>query len=119
MYAEPFEITRENSEIINKTLKAKKKVIAIGSRVARALESSNMTTMAVKPNRGWTDKFIYPSYEFRIVSGILTNFHLPKTPSLLVACAFSGTDKIFKAYRRAIKNNYRFYVFGDSLFIHN
>jgi len=58
MYAEPFEITRENSEIINKTLKAKKKVIAIGSSVARALESSNMTTTAVKPNRGWTDKFI-------------------------------------------------------------
>jgi S-adenosylmethionine:tRNA ribosyltransferase-isomerase len=117
MYAEPFEITLENSEIINKSLKAKKKVIAIGSSVARALESSNMTTTAVKPNRGWTDKFIYPSYEFRIVTNILTNFHLPKTPSLLVACAFSGTDQIFKAYRRAIKNNYRFYVFGDALLL--
>jgi len=118
MYSEPFEITRENAEIINKSLKNKKKIIAIGSSVARALESSYMTTLAVKPNKGWTDRFIYPSYEFRIVSCLLTNYHLPKTPSLLLACAFGGTDAVFKAYKRAIKNNYRFYVFGDALFIH-
>jgi S-adenosylmethionine:tRNA ribosyltransferase-isomerase len=118
MYSEPFEITKENAEIINKALKNKKKIVAIGSSVARALESSYLTTQAIKQNRGWTDKFIYPTYDFRIVSHLLTNFHLPKTPSLLLSSAFAGHDFLFKAYKKAIKNNYRFYAFGDTLFIY-
>jgi S-adenosylmethionine:tRNA ribosyltransferase-isomerase len=118
MYSEPFEITKENSEIVNKALKNKKKIVAIGASVARALESSYMTTQAIKPNRGWTDKFIYPTYDFRIVSHLLTNFHLPKTPSLLLASAFADRDFLFKAYKRAIKNNYRFFAFGDSMLIY-
>lgn len=117
MYSEPFEITKEAAEIINKSIKAKKKIVAIGSSVARALESSYLTTQAIKPNRGWTDKFIYPTYDFRIVTHLLTTFHLPKSPSLLLSCAFAGRDFLFKAYKRAIKNNYRFYVFGDALLI--
>lgn len=118
MYSEPFEITKENSDIVNKALKNKKKIVAIGSSVARALESSYLTTQAIKPNRGWTDKFIYPSYDFRIVSHLLTNFHLPKTPSLLLASAFAERDFLFKAYKKAIKNNYRFYAFGDAMLIY-
>jgi S-adenosylmethionine:tRNA ribosyltransferase-isomerase len=118
MYTEPYEITKENAEIINKALKNKKKIIAVGSSVARALESSYLTTQAIKQSRGWTDKFIYPSYDFRIVSYLLTNFHLPKTPSILLSSAFAGRDFLFKAYKKAIKNNYRFYAFGDALLIY-
>lgn len=118
MYSEPFEITKEAADIVNKSIKAKKKVVAIGSSVARALESSYLTTQAIKPNSGWTDRFIYPSYDFRIVTHLLTTFHLPKSPSLLLSCAFAGRDFLFKAYKRAIKNNYRFYVFGDALLIY-
>lgn len=118
MYSEPFEISQEAAETVNAALKQKKKILAIGSSVARALESSYLTTQAIKKNSGWTDKFIYPSYDFRIVTHLLTNFHLPKSPSLLLSCAFAGTDLLLKAYKKAIKNNYRFYVFGDALLIH-
>lgn len=117
MYSEPFEITKEAAETVNKSIKAKKKIVAIGSSVARALESSYLTTQAIKQNRGWTDRFIYPTYDFRIVTHLLTTFHLPKSPSLLLSCAFAGRDFLFKAYKRAIKHNYRFYVFGDALLI--
>lgn len=117
MYSEPFEITKEAAETVNKSIKSKKKIVAIGSSVARALESSYLTTQAIKQNKGWTDRFIYPTYDFRIVTHLLTTFHLPKSPSLLLSCAFAGRDFLFKAYKRAIKHNYRFYVFGDALLI--
>ncbi|MCX6155738.1 MAG: tRNA preQ1(34) S-adenosylmethionine ribosyltransferase-isomerase QueA [Candidatus Kapabacteria bacterium] len=117
MYSEYFEITRESAEIINKSLKAKKKVIAVGASVARAIESSVLTSGSVKPNKGWTDKFIYPPYDFKIVSKLITNFHPPASPSLLLSAAFSGKENIFRAYKRAIKNEYRFLAYGDAMLI--
>jgi S-adenosylmethionine:tRNA ribosyltransferase-isomerase len=117
MYSEYFNISLSAAETINKSLKAKKKVIAVGSSVARALEASVLTTGAVKPNKGWTDKFIYPPYEFKVVNGFITNFHLPASPSLLMAAAFAGKDNIFKAYKKAIKDDYRFFAYGDAILI--
>lgn len=117
MYSEYFEIKREAAETINKSLKAKKNVFAAGSSVARALEASVLTTGAVKPNKGWTDKFIYPPYEFKIVTRLLTNFHPPASPSLLLTTAFGGKENIFKAYKKAIKDKYRFLVYGDAMLI--
>lgn len=117
MYSEYFEISRETAEIINKSLKQKKQVVAVGSSVARALESSVLTTGAVKPNRGWTDKFIYPPYEFKIATRLITNFQPPASPSLLLGAAFAGRDNLFKAYKRAAKNDYRFLAYGDALMI--
>ena len=117
MYSEYFEITRESAESINKSLKAKKQVYAVGSSVARAIESSVLTSGSVKPNRGWTDKFIYPPYEFKIVTRLLTNFHLPASPSLLLTSAFANKDLVFKAYKRAMKNEYRFLCYGDAMLI--
>jgi S-adenosylmethionine:tRNA ribosyltransferase-isomerase len=90
MYSEYFEISRETAETINKSLKMKKNVFAAGASVVRALESSVLTTGAVKPNRGWTDKFIYPPYEFKIATRFLTNFHPPASPSMLMASTFAG-----------------------------
>lgn len=117
MYSEYFEISRESAEIINKSLKAKKDVYAVGTSVIRALESSVLTTGAVKPNKGWTDKFIYPSYDFKIATKLITNFHPPASPSLLVSGAFAGKENLFKAYKKAIKNDYRFLAYGDAILI--
>lgn len=117
MYSEYFEISRDSAELINKSLKSKKHVYAVGASVARALEASVLTSGAVKPNRGWTDKFIYPPYEFKIVTRLLTNFHPPASPSLLLTAAFTGRDTLFKAYKKAIKNNYRFLAYGDAMLI--
>jgi S-adenosylmethionine:tRNA ribosyltransferase-isomerase len=117
MYSEYFEISREASETINKSLKAKKNVYAVGASVARALESSVLTSGAVKPNKGWTDKFIYPPYEFKIATRLITNFHSPASPSLLLSAAFAGKDNLFKAYKKALKNEYRFLAYGDAMLI--
>lgn len=117
MYSEYFEISREAAETINKSLKSKREVFAVGSSVVRALEASVLTTGTVKPNRGWTDKFIYPPYEFKIVSRLITNFHPSASPSLLLASAFAGRDNLFKAYKRATKGDFRFHCYGDAMLI--
>lgn len=117
MYSEYFEISRESAESINKSLKAKKQVYAIGSSVARALEASVLTSGSVKPNKGWTDKFIYPLYDFKIARRLLTNFHPPASPSLLLSTAFCGRELLFKAYKKALKNDYRFLAYGDAMLI--
>lgn len=117
MYSEYFEITRETAETINKSLKSKKNVFAAGASVVRALESSVLTTGAVKPNRGWTDKFIYPPYEFKIATRFLTNFQPPASPSMLMSSTFGGHENLMKAYKKAMKNDYRFYAYGDAILI--
>lgn len=117
MYSEYFEISRETAEIINKSLKSKKNVFAVGTSVVRALESSVLTSGTVKPNKGWTDKFIYPQYEFKIANKFITNFHQPASPSLLLSAAFAGKEKLFETYEYALKNKYRFLAYGDALLI--
>lgn len=118
MYSEYFEISREAAETINKSLKLKKNVFAVGASVVRALEASVLTTGAVKPNKGWTDKFIYPPYEFKIATHFLTNFHPPASPSMLMASAFAGHDNLMKSYKRALKNDFRFFAYGDAMLIY-
>lgn len=115
MYSEYFEIKRDDAEKINKTLASKKDIYAVGSSTVRALESSVLTTGSVKMNKGWTDKFIYPPYDFKIVSGFITNFHAPGTPSLLLSTAFTDKETLFDAYEYAIKNKYRFLAYGDAI----
>jgi S-adenosylmethionine:tRNA ribosyltransferase-isomerase len=117
MHSEYFEINKEAVEMINKALKGKKQVVAAGSSVARALESSVLTSNAVKINRGWTDKFIYPPYEFKIVSRLITNFHPPKSTLMLLSAAFAGKDELLKAYKKAMKQDVRFFSYGDALFV--
>lgn len=117
MYSEYIEIPRSSAETINKALKNKKRVLAVGASVARALEASVLTSGQVKPNKTWTDKFIYPQYDFKIVSSFLTNFHPPASPSQLLSAAFIGKELSFKAYQRAIKKKYNFLVYGDALLV--
>jgi S-adenosylmethionine:tRNA ribosyltransferase-isomerase len=83
----------------------------------RALESSVSAHNRVKPVEAWTDKFLFPPYEFKIANSLLSNFHNPESTLLMMACAFGGYDLIMKAYNEAVKENYRFLTYGDALLI--
>ena len=117
MHSEYFEISAQAAETINKTIKAKKNVFAVGASVVRALESSVLTAGTVKPNKGWTDKFIYPPYDFRIVDRLITNFQRPESTVLMMVSAFADRETIMKAYRLGQKHDYRFFSYGDAMLI--
>ncbi len=117
MDSEYYEISEEAAQKINQSLRNKNKVIAVGTSVVRALETNVTSEGWVKPGHGWTDKFIYPPYTFRIVHRLITNFHLPNSTLLMLVCAFASRDLIFKAYRKAIRDKYMFYSYGDAMLI--
>ncbi len=114
MESEYYEISESAAQKINQA----KRVIAVGTTVVRTLESSEPDTDGlIKAGNGWTKKFIYPPYKFKIVNLLITNFHLPKSTLLLLVSALAGRELIFKAYTEAIDNKYRFYSYGDAMLI--
>ncbi len=117
MDSEFFEIPERTAELINEAKRNKKNVIAVGTSTIRALESSVTASGFVKANTGWTDKFIFPPYEFKIVNRLITNFHQPESTLIMLTTAFGGYDLIMKAYKRAIKSEYRFFSYGDAMLI--
>ncbi|MFQ3575496.1 MAG: tRNA preQ1(34) S-adenosylmethionine ribosyltransferase-isomerase QueA [Cytophagales bacterium] len=118
MDSENFFINEKTVESVNKALDNKKKVIAVGTTVIRSLESSVSANNRLKPvNNSWTDKFIFPPYEFKIANGLITNFHMPESTLLMLTCAFGGYDLIMKAYEEAVKEKYRFFSYGDAMLI--
>ncbi len=117
MDSEYYEISRENSDLINQSINKRKKVIAVGTSVVRALESSVITGKNVRPSKGWTDKFIHPPQSVSIVNKMITNFHMPQSTLLMLVCTLAERDFVMKAYKRAIKENFRFYAYGDAMMI--
>jgi S-adenosylmethionine:tRNA ribosyltransferase-isomerase len=117
MDSEEAIITEESCKIINDGKDKKKKVCAVGTTVMRALESSVSTTGHVNPYSGWTNKFIFPPYDFSVANCMVTNFHMPESTLLMQVAAFGGYDLIMKAYKEAIKEKYRFYSYGDAMLI--
>jgi S-adenosylmethionine:tRNA ribosyltransferase-isomerase len=117
MDSEFFEITKDSADRINKAIHNNKRVIVVGTSSVRALESSVTADGFVRPNKGWTDKFIYPPYEFRITKRLITNFHTPESTLLMLVCAFGGTEFVMKAYKKALKEGYRFLSFGDAMLL--
>lgn len=117
MDSEYFEITQASAEIINKAISSKKSVFVTGTSSTRALESSVTAEGFVKPNHGWTDKFIFPPYDFKIVKKLITNFHAPESTLIMLAAAFAGYDFLMKAYKKALKEDYRFLSYGDAMLI--
>ncbi len=117
MDSEYFEVSETSAEAINQVKDSGGRVIAVGTTVVRVLETVVTTDGHVKPDSGWTDKFIYPPYDFKIVDILLTNFHMPASTLLMLVCAFGGRDLIFKAYRKAIREKYRFFSYGDAMLI--
>ena len=117
MDSEYFEIYQETADIINQTKADGGRIIAVGTTTVRALESTVTSDNSVKVEKGWTDKFIFPPYEFKVVDTIITNFHLPCSTLLMLVSAFADRDFIFKAYRKAMREKFRFYSYGDAMLI--
>lgn len=117
MHSEFFVITKETADIINSTKKAGGKIISVGTTSTRVLETVADENGFVKKDSGWTDIFIYPPYKFKCPDCLITNFHLPESTLLMLVSAFSSKEIIMNAYKEAVKEKYRFFSFGDAMFI--
>ena len=117
MDSERVIIPEETVNIINNGITRKKKVCAIGTTSMRSIESAVTTQNRMTPFNSWTNKFIYPPYNFSIANCMITNFHTPKSTLLMMVCAFGGYDLMMKAYEEAVKNKYRFFTYGDAMLI--
>jgi S-adenosylmethionine:tRNA ribosyltransferase-isomerase len=117
MDSEEFWIYEETAKIVNKAKADKKRVCAVGTSVIRAMESSYTTEGMLKVYHGWTNKFIFPPYEFHVANSLITNFHEPQSVLLMMKSAFIGHDLCMKAYNEAVKEGYRFLCYGDAMLI--
>lgn len=117
MHSEHYEIPQITADLINETKKNKGRVIAVGTTSCRTLESVAAMYGKIKPCEGFTDIFIYPGYEFKVLDGLITNFHLPESTLIMLVAAFCGYDNVMNAYKVAVNEKYRFFSFGDAMFI--
>ncbi len=117
MHSEHYEIPAETAELIKQTKANGGRVIAVGTTSCRTLESVATSFGEIKACDGFTDIFIYPGYEFKVLDGLITNFHLPESTLIMLVAAFSGYDNIMNAYKTAVDEKYRFFSFGDAMFI--
>ncbi len=117
MDSEYYEVSEESAGIINETIDKGGRVIALGTTVIRVLETIVTSDGHIKAESGWTDKVIYPPYDFKIADALITNFHMPASTLLMLVCAFGGRDHVMKAYRRAVRDKYRFFSYGDAMII--
>ena len=112
MHTEHYEMSQETADLINETKKAGKRVIAVGTTTCRTLESIAQKG-EIKADEGFTDIFIYPGFEFKVLDGLITNFHLPESTLIMLVSAFYGYEKTMRAYEEAVSDRYRFFSFGD------
>ncbi len=117
MHSEFYVIEESQAELINAARKNGGRIIAVGTTSCRTLESAAEEDGTLKAGSGWTDIFIYPGYRFKIMDGLITNFHLPESTLIMLVSAFAGKEHVLKAYEEAVKERYRFFSFGDAMFI--
>jgi len=117
MESEQMTITEELCEKVNRAKDEEKNICAVGTSVLRAVETTFSTDGHLKPREGWTNKFIFPPYDFTLTNSLITNFHLPYSTLLMMACAFGGYEKVMNAYEEAIKEKYAFGAYGDAMLI--
>ncbi len=117
MDSEQAFITQETADIVNNAKKKKKKIFAVGSTAMRSIETSVSTEGTLKPYEGWTNKFIFPPYDFHIADALITNFHTPLSTLLMMISAFGGHELMISSYEEAVKEKYRFYSYGDAMLI--
>lgn len=117
MHSEFYQLSKESADIINNTKKNGKRVIAVGTTSTRTLETISEDDGTVKEASGWTDIFIYPGYKYKVVDNLITNFHLPESTLIMLVSALAGRDNVLNAYNEAVKEKYRFFSFGDAMFI--
>lgn len=117
MHSEFYTLSKETADLINKAKDEGRRIIAVGTTSIRTLESVYKKNGKICEDSGWTDIFIYPGFEFKVVDGIITNFHLPKSTLIMLIAAFTSKEIILSAYREAVEKEYRFFSFGDCMFI--
>ncbi len=117
MDAEYYRIEEAACNVVNKAKQTGHRICSVGTTTMRALESSFTAQKLLKPSEGWTNVFIHPPYNFNIADSLITNFHLPKTSLLIMTCAFAGYDLAIEAYKKAIKDKYRFFSYGDAMLV--
>jgi S-adenosylmethionine:tRNA ribosyltransferase-isomerase len=115
--SEEVYISEETANIVNKAKERKKNICAVGTTTMKAIESSVSISGQLKPFSGWSNRFIFPPYEFSIATALITNFHLPLSPMLMQVCAFGGYEYIMNAYKEAVDHKYKFFTFGDAMLI--
>ena len=117
MHSEFYSLTKEDADLINDTKRKGNRVISVGTTSTRTLETIGDKNGFVKEDSGWTDIFIYPGYKFKVVDALITNFHLPESTLIMLVSALSTKENVMNAYNEAVKEKYRFFSFGDSMFI--
>ena len=117
MHSEHYHLSQETADKINNTRTNGGRVIAVGTTSCRTLESMQLENGLVKPGDGYTDIFIYPGYKFKLLDGLITNFHLPESTLIMLVSAFLGYEKTMNAYKIAVEEKYRFFSFGDAMAI--
>ncbi|HEX4956599.1 tRNA preQ1(34) S-adenosylmethionine ribosyltransferase-isomerase QueA [Lacibacter sp. MH-610] len=117
MDAEYYKIDEFACKTVNKAKEGGHRICSVGTTTMRALETSFTAQQLLKPSEGWTNIFIHPPYSFNIADALITNFHLPKTSLLIMTCAFAGYDLTMEAYKKAIKDKYRFFSYGDAMLV--
>ena len=117
MQSEPYEMSEESARLINETKQSGGRVISVGTTSCRTLETVAKKEGCIRASEGWTDIFIYPGFNFEVIDGLITNFHLPESTLIMLVSAFAGFDNIMNAYNTAVREKYRFFSFGDAMII--
>ena len=117
MHSEYCVISQETADLINRTRQRGGRVICVGTTSCRTLESWAAEDGTMKASAGWTDIYIYPGYRFKVMDALITNFHLPESTLIMLVSAFAGREHVLAAYKEAVRQRYRFFSFGDAMFI--
>jgi len=117
MHSEFYQMNKETAKVLNEAKKNNKRIISVGTTSTRTLETIINLYNEFKECSGWTDIFIYPGYKFKAITSLITNFHLPKSTLIMLVSALAGKENIMNAYKEAVENEYRFFSFGDSMYI--
>ena len=117
MHAEYYSIGQQAADVINRTKKAGRRVVAVGTTSTRTLESAADDEGFLSQSSGWTDIFIYPGYRFKVIDALITNFHLPESTLVMLVSALAGREHVLAAYETAVRERYRFFSFGDAMLI--
>lgn len=110
-------LSKETADLINQTKQNGGRVISVGTTSCRTIESVAQKEGCIRESEGWTDIFIYPGYQFRVLDGLITNFHLPESTLIMLVSALAGQENVMNAYRIAVEERYRFFSFGDAMLV--
>ena len=117
MDSEEVSIDETNAGLINRAKDGRHKVVSVGTTSMKALETTVSITGKVKPFKGWTNKFIFPPYDFNVADAMITNLHLPQSPMMMMVAAYAGYDFLIEAYKEAVDKEYKFFTYGDAMLI--